>query len=273
MRAFFRWVVGCSLGVSTFIACSSASNPGFQGEGGTDPDDSDGGGGSSSGGGFSFDATNLGDLDLLVGDGNTTAADEKCKGGQYNGTFTGNYSSHLIAGIPLSVSGNVDLTLEQEGSAAMTCMLVGESTKCSDLFSLQDGTITGVANGNDAGGGYPYFCTMSGTLDCPKGLLVDGWIECTYCVGMLADGGMACQPLISGIGGGIGGTFSGPLKANYDTSTLSFTMGTWNGAEAIGLNDGGTLVDGSKPQDYIVADGGYGITAYGGSGMWNAKWQ
>ncbi|MGO9834875.1 MAG: hypothetical protein ACLP1X_11710 [Polyangiaceae bacterium] len=273
MRAFFRWVVGCSLGVSTFIACSSASNPGFQGEGGTDPDDSDGGGGSSSGGGFSFDATNLGDLDLLVGDGNTTAADEKCKGGQYNGTFTGNYSSHLIAGIPLSVSGNVDLTLEQEGSAAMTCMLVGESTKCSDLFSLQDGTITGVANGNDAGGGYPYFCTMSGTLDCPKGLLVDGWIECTYCVGMLADGGMACQPLISGIGGGIGGTFSGPLTANYDTNTLSFTMGTWNGAEAIGLNDGGTLVDGSKPQSYIVADGGYGITAYGGSGMWNAKWQ
>ena len=49
-------------------------------------------------------------------------------------------------------------------------MVEGEGLEsCSDVFPLSGGTITGVANQNmvgDAGvGGYPYYCTMTGTLD------------------------------------------------------------------------------------------------------------
>lgn len=159
-------------------------------------------------------------------------------------------------------------------------MLVGEASKCSNLFSLTNGVITGVADGTMMGdaevGGYPYFCTMTGTLDCKAKKLVGGWIQCTYCVGPLADGGMACS-LLNGVGGttGVGGHFAGPLTANYDYNTLAFVMGTWNGAEALAGNDGGSPgPDGGPPSDYLSDSGLYvGPNNYGGSGTWNAAHQ
>jgi hypothetical protein len=179
------------------------------------------------------------------------------------------------------VAGNVDLTLEQAGSPGTTCMLVGESQRedCSNVFTLQNGTITGVADalqfGDASVGGFPYFCTMTGTLDCKSKLLVGGWIQCTYCVGPLADAGTACW-LLNGVAGttGVGGHFAGPLTANYDIGTLSFVMGTWNGAEALAGNDGGSPgPDGGPISDYLSDSGLYlGPNDFGGSGTWNAAY-
>jgi hypothetical protein len=272
------WVAACG-------SSSTGFGPGGPGGGG------DGGGGGSDDTGVIFnppadDASfAFGDADMQGG-----ASSSLCKGGLYQGTFAGNYSSSLtLVGLSLMVTGNVELTLHQEGSGQQTCMLQGETTKCSDLFALQDGTISGVANGDDAGGGFPYFCTMTGTLNCAKGVLVGGWIDCTYCLGSLNDGGMSCST--GGTGGGkgggmqtgTGGQFGGPLTANYNTSTLSFVNGTWNGSEAlVGMGvwygpDGGP--DGAPVADFL-SDSGYGLgmcmlancgqTLYGGDGTWGA---
>ncbi|MGO9833755.1 MAG: hypothetical protein ACLP1X_06030 [Polyangiaceae bacterium] len=193
-----------------------------------------------------------------------------CQGGQYTGAFAGSYTSHLTGvGIPVPMTGNVNMTLEQEGSAQQTCMLFGEATKCSDLYDLQDGTIMGVADGNGAGGGFPYFCTMTGTLGCAEKELVNGWIQCTYCVGPLADSGGACSTP------GVGGQFAGTLTANYDTTTHTFIMGAWNGAEALAGNDGGSPgPDGGPPSSYLSDSGTYLAPGdFGGSGTWSATWQ
>jgi hypothetical protein len=195
-----------------------------------------------------------------------------CKGGQYGGTFSGSYTSHLTGiGFPIPVIGDVNLSLNQEGSADMTCMAEGEIPEpCNMVFSLQNGIIEGTADGL-----FPYFCTMTGTLDCKEKVLIDGWIQCTYCVGPLADGGLACD-LANGVGGttGVGGHFAGPLNANYDYNTLAFTMGTWNGAEALAGNDGGSPgPDGGPFSNYLSDSGLYlGPTDFGGSGMWNATY-
>jgi hypothetical protein len=268
-----RWIVCLALWLPAFIACASHQ------EGATFPDDSATGQSDDSG---SSGPQSVGDgsgpILNLPDSSPGTSANAACKGGHYQGTFSGSYSSHLILGIPLMVTGNVDMTLNQAGNPMMTCTFAGETEKCSDFFQVSGGTVTGVANSTMVGdamvGGYPYFCELTGTLDCKNLKLVGGWIQCTYCVGMLADGGMACSPLIAGVGGGIGGQFSGPVTANYNTSNFSFVNGTWNGAEALGNVDGGAaIVDGAPASSYIAADGGYGIGNYGGSGTWNATHQ
>jgi hypothetical protein len=198
-----------------------------------------------------------------------TDTEGPCQGGQYTGAFAGSYASHLTGvGIPIPMTGNVNITLEQEGNPQQTCMLLNEATKCSDLDNLQDGTITGVADANGAGGGFPYSCTMTGTLDCPARRLVNGWIQCTYCAGPLLDAGTGC-------GTGTGGQFAGTLTANYDTTTLTFVMGTWNGAEVLAGNDGGSPgPDGGPPSSYLSDSGMYLAPGdFGGSGTWNATWQ
>jgi hypothetical protein len=211
---------------------------------------------------FETDGTFFNDAPNLPAD-NASGA---CKGGHYGGDFGGIYSSHLtFIGIGIPVTGNVELTLNQEGSAGMMCSVHGEEISCNNVFSLQDGTIQGVADGL-----FPYFCTMTGTLDCVKKVLVDGWIECTYCIGPLVDGGGACA-LGGGNGqAGIGGYFSGPLTADYNTATLSFVNGVWNGAEALGMNDGGQPTPDGGPISMYISDAGYGIANFGGTGTWNA---
>lgn len=282
MRA--RWTILCVLAVETaFVACGTKSRTL---DNGGDDDASapataiDSGfsgssGGSSSGNVGQFQTQDGGGIGVMV-------APSPCKAGNYRGSFTGSYESNLILGIPLSVTGDVNLTLNQAGTAMMMCKVEGEGliTSCSDVFTLSGGTITGRADqlgmlGDAAIGGFPYFCTMTGTLDCANKKLVDGWIQCTYCVGDLTDGGTGCTLL--------GGHFAGPLTADYfygvDGGTgPSFgsdaAPAQWNGAESLAGNNGMMPgPDGGPISDYLIPDGGYGFGAYGGSGTWTATLQ
>jgi hypothetical protein len=203
-----------------------------------------------------------------------------CKGGHYQGTFLGLYNSHItVIGFPIPVTGDVQLDLDQAGSANQTCTPAGEiPVPCNQVFSLQNGIIEGTADkimvGDASAGGFPYFCTMTGTLDCKEKILENGWIQCTYCIGPLADGGLACE-LGNGVGGttGVGGHFAGPLKANYDYGTLAFVMGTWNGAEALAGNNGMMPgPDGGSVNNYLSDAGYFGPTDFGGNGTWGATW-
>jgi hypothetical protein len=266
----FVWVAACSSGKSNF------------------GDDADAGGGkvgsgSTSGGGAGFSSSGPSGSFTGDTDGSTTVVDSgPCKGGHYTGTFAGSYTSHLTGvGIPIPVTGNVDMDLDQQGGSDMTCHPAGEiPVPCNEVFTLSNGTITGVADQGKAGdaafGGFPYFCTMTGTLDCASRKLDEGWIQCTYCVGPLADGGMSCT-LLDGVLGttGVGGHFAGPLVANYDVSLFAFVMGTWNGAEALAGNDGGSPgPDGGIIADYLTDGSLYlGPNDFGGVGTWNATWR
>jgi hypothetical protein len=272
------WAFRVSVALTLLAACSGSSK-GFgpdQGTsssssgGGSTGDDLGGSSGSSSGGTF-----------ITTSDGSVLTGDSgPCKGGFYEGTFAGSYTSHITGvGIPIPVQGNVELTLKQAGSSGQ-CKAGGEFQSCTNVFTLKDGTITGIADAANVGdaqvGGFPYFCTMTGTLECAEKKLVDGWIQCTYCIGPLADGGMACD-LLNGVGGttGVGGHFAGPLTAGYDYKTLAFILGTWNGAEALAGNDG-TMPgpEGGVIADYLSDSGLYiGPGNFGGSGTWNAAFK
>jgi hypothetical protein len=294
MHAGWRWLFAGSLLVPVFIACGSSntalSGGGGGSSGGGDDDSGGSSSGLSSGGGMTIGSTGFHVPPADARPPVIMTADSLCKAGFYQGAFTGTYSSNLAFGFPLTVSGNVELTLDQQGSADKDCMIdiVGEgitTETCNNVFTLSGGTITGVADkagsiGDAAVGGFPYFCQLTGTLDCAKTILDNGWIECTYCIGPLADGGGACDLF--------GGRFAGPLTANYDTSTLAFTDGTWNGAESLcttdaGSNMGGTCNNGTMPgpeggpvSNYLALDGGYGLqlggvqTKFGGAGAWGA---
>jgi hypothetical protein len=223
-----------------------------------------------------------------------------CKGGFYKGNFEGLYSSGIVgvflhspdagAAINLPVLGDVQLTLDQTGDGSMTCTFEGESEKCSNFFSLQNGTISGTADGI-----FPYFCKMTGTLDCKNKRLVDGWIQCTYCVGFpIVDGGdCAINTPISE------GKFAGPLVGDYfyqspdggppsfgtaplpglldgivSTADAGRDPGTWNGAESLAGYPGTGPVPGGGTVASHLSDAGYGRIGvdndYGGYGFWNA---
>jgi hypothetical protein len=258
--------------------CGPKASSGFGDQGVASSDDA----GADSSAASTPDLGDGSSVGLHLGDAGAQGTDNgPCQGGKYEGTFVGLYTSHLTGvGIPIPVAGNVDMKLEQAGSQGQTCTFTGESESCSNFFSLRDGTITGIADGvmTDAGtiGGFPYFCTMTGTLACKEKKLLGGWIQCTYCVGPLADGGMSCS-LLDGVLGttGVGGKFAGPLTADYDYSTLSFVNGNWNGAEALAGNDGGSPgPDGGPISEYLSDSGLYlGPDDFGGSGHWNAKHQ
>jgi hypothetical protein len=249
---------------------------------------------------------------LTLGDAgvNGSGDNSMCKGGFYEGSFGGLYSSHLtVIGANIPVVGDVQLTLHQQGSGTQMCMFEGESDVCSNIFTVQGGVIKGTADGL-----FPYYCTLTGTLGCKQKKLVDGWIDCTYCVGPLNDGGMSCAIGGSGngmAGGGLtgtGGQFSGPLTADYFyTSTggdggagaidgggsgppafgtvppplganpNDYDPGAWNGAESLaGYTGMGPLPDGGTVSDYL-SDAGYGrigvANDFGGNGWWYATYQ
>jgi hypothetical protein len=279
----YRWFVLSALGVAAVIACGSKSKNGLGGGDDSTPTTTDDSGVvSSSSSGSTSSSGSVGTFHN-DSDGAVMTAPSECKAGNYGGAFTGSYSSGLIAGIPLSVMGDVNLTLNQAGDSNTMCRVEGEGFEtCSNVFTLSGGTITGVANkagmiGDATIGGFPYFCTMTGTLDCAKKILLNGWIQCTYCVGPLADGGTACTI-------NIGGHFAGPLTADYSygddagtppsfgTALTGADPGTWNGAESLAGNDG-TMPgpEGGPISDYLALDGGYGFLGkYGGAGTWNA---
>jgi hypothetical protein len=296
-------------GITAITACGAKAKAGFAGNDGNGAGADGGGSGDDSGGipnNDDPDALTLGPSSSSGGN----SADSMCKGGFYEGQFGGLYSSSLtLVGFNIPVVGDVQLTLHQQGSAGMMCTFEGESEKCSDFFQLQDGTISGTADGL-----FPYFCTMTGTLDCAKKKLLGGWINCTYCIGNLNDGGMSCQNGGTGAGNagggmtGTGGQFAGPLTSDYfynstggdggagaidgggsgppSFGTISpplggnpsdYDPGSWNGAESLaGYSGMGPLPDGGTLGDYI-SDAGYGMIGamndFGGYGWWWATWQ
>ncbi len=193
-----------------------------------------------------------------VADAAAEASGGSCHGGEYKGSLTGTYSSSLELGIPIPVTGQVDVTLDPAGR-------------------VQSGTIEGVSDtisGHDAGFAGPFFCTLAGALDCATGAF-GGWAQCTYCIGPVADGGLGCSLTAGGGTTGIGGHYAGPMTATYDPGTNAFVMGTWNAAEALAGNDGGSPgPDGGPPSNYLSDSGVYlGPGNYGGSGTWSATHQ
>jgi hypothetical protein len=197
------------------------------------------------------------------------------RAGAYTGAVLGTYTTRTATiGTLVPVSGDIAFTLGPAGSAGTTCMLGGESRDCGTLLAVQRGTIGGGLDQihEDGGyfGGFPFFCSVTGALDCASDQLVGGWMECTYCLGPLAtDGGPAC---VVGPASGVGGRFAGRLTASYDPATHAFVTGTWNGAEALAGNDGGSPgPEGGPPAGYLADSGVYlGENNFGGSGTWTA---
>jgi hypothetical protein len=232
----------------------------------TSDDTNDAGGsssGTSSGGGSSGGGSSSG---LPISSRPTSA----CKAGFYEGPVAGSYFSDTGLDA-LSVTGNIKFALSQQGSSDQMCSIeiAGEGVTtevCSNVFVISGATIEGVmANpGDGATGDVPYSCVVTGTLDCGHERLANGWMQCSYCAGPGAGDAGSCEV-------GADGRFAGPLTAAYDTTTVAFLGGTWNGAEALAGNDGGTPgPDGGPFTDYLALDGGYGDGRYGGSGGWSA---
>jgi hypothetical protein len=247
MRSFMTlaFVVPVALVVG-FVACSSKapSDPGGDAGGKPTTSASSSGGGSAASSGGVFNST---------GDGATSATD--CKGGHYSGSFAGKYTSYLtslfgLGGIPLDVTGNLDLDLDEQ-----TTMTSGELEQTT--YNIANGTISGFADKL-----FPYHCDMVGTLDCNTKQLVNGGLRnCWYCLGLFdsPDGGNCL----------IYGHFDGPLTADYDGNTFSFVNGTWNGSEEAALDDAGTLPEGGGVND---AGEYVGPGNYGGAGTWTATY-
>jgi len=155
-----RWLWAlAAIPLASVAACS-----GHRGTGLTDDSSDDGTGpGGGGGGDDSTSPSNTPGTFVDNGDGSTGPVGNSgpCKGGHYSGAFAGLYTSHLTGvGVPIPVAGNVDMTLDQQGTADMTCHPAGEiPVPCNDVFTLKDGTITGVADqlhlGDAAVGGFP----------------------------------------------------------------------------------------------------------------------
>jgi|SRR5579884_1268302 len=231
-------IAGVVVGALGFVqGCGATPSAGFDSTG------DDAGGGPASGGSVAS-GTGSSLLDdassIITGDGRAIGG---CKAGHYTGTFAGTYSSFLtFVGVPIPVTGDVELTLEQSAGG-------GEFQ-----YVISNGTVSGTADGILA----QYQCDIVGTLDCSTRTLVGGGLRnCTYCVGAFADDAGTCL--------GAAGHFEGPLTADYDVVTSSFVNGTWNGSEQI-ADDGG-IPDGA------ISDAGYGgLANYGGSGTWTAQY-
>ncbi|HEX3770551.1 MAG TPA: hypothetical protein VHV30_06800 [Polyangiaceae bacterium] len=284
-----KWFAGVSFALcatSVVVQGCSSKKGDLTGDDGTNPSSSGGDDGGSSSG-MTFGATSSSGSFSSGGSSSGTPVDPgPCKGGHYEGTFAGIYDSHItFIGIGIPVTGDVNLDLQQEGDSTTMCKIEGEIPEpCNEVYSLKNGTIDGTADqakiGDAAGiGGFPYHCDMTGTLDCQNKTLVGGWIECTYCVGPIDDGGLTCTLAV-------GGHFAGPLVAGYDTGLLAFVNGTWNGAEALctqgpdngpfSCSDGGPNSDAPEggPWQGYIQDGGYILgQTFGGSGSWNSTWK
>jgi hypothetical protein len=255
--------------VALFGACSLPHDQaGGSADASTSPASTQDAGGSSSGssssGGGSGGGSSSGSA---VSIGFTSA----CRAGFYQGTMTGSYFPDVDSGDARPIAGNVELTLDQQGTANQMCQIevTGEgitTESCNQVFTISGGKIAGVLiNPSDgAVGGLPYSCTVGGTLDCGKQQLDSGWIQCSYCDGTTPiDAGSCAAGSVVG--------FAGPLAADYDTSTFAFVNASWNGAEVLAGNSGGMPgPEGGPATDYLALDGGYGTGRYGGSGAWSA---
>jgi hypothetical protein len=129
-----------------------------------------------------------------------------CQSGHYTGLFVGLYTSPItVVGVPIPVTGNVDLTLAQSSNG--------------EFFTITNGFVTGRADILAE-----YRCNFFGTLNCTTKKLEMGRIDCKYCVGTYAADGGLCLGLES--------HFTGPVTADYDAANQAFDNATWKGKEA-----------------------------------------
>jgi hypothetical protein len=305
--AFLPLVGGTAIATAVLSAPLAGCGPKAKGDFSTGAGGDQGADAGDDGGTLSFGGSNGSGLALGEGGAGSGSNNSMCKGGFYEGSFGGLYSSHLtVIGANIPVVGDVQLTLHQMGTGTQTCTFQGESEQCSNIFSVQNGSISGTADGL-----FPYYCTLTGTLGCKQKKLVGGWINCTYCAfGPLNDGGMSCA--LGGSGGGAadggltgaGGQFAGPLTADYfynstggdggagaidgggkgppafgtvppplGANSSDYDPGAWNGAESLaGYSGMGPLPDGGTLGNYL-SDAGYGVLNFGGDGWWYATWQ
>lgn len=128
-----------------------------------------------------------------------------CQPGHYSGAFLGLYTSPItVVGVPIPVTGDVQLTLAQSTNG--------------EFFTVTNGFVTGRADILAE-----YRCGFFGTLNCTTKKLENGYIDCKYCVGAYAlDGGLCL---------GLESHFIGPLTADYNATSQAFENGTWKGKE------------------------------------------
>jgi hypothetical protein len=203
---------------------------------------------------------NLPDVPMIYQayDGDLVNAPGGCKAGHYSGAFNGVYSSFVtFIGLPLDVSGNVDLDVDESSNGEFYTISNGHVSGTATLLG-DAGDLLGDAGGG--GGGIPYWCDVVGTLNCKTKKVDNGAIKnCGYCVGIADDAGNCL---------GLEGNFEGPVTGDYDSSIHAFINGTWAANE---VTDAGGPV---MPAD--AGDGGgycmYGLFTYGGCGTWSAQY-
>jgi hypothetical protein len=116
-----------------------------------------------------------------------------CKAGHYLGAFNGIYTSPAtFVGVPVPVSGNVDLWLAESANG--------------EFFEIADGKVSGVADFV-----FPFSADLKGELNCVTSKLENGQLENGQYVAF-----------------GVTYAFSGPVDAGYDKLTSAFVNGTWN---------------------------------------------
>ena len=144
---------------------------------------------------------------------NANPAGLTCQPGHYTGIFVGLYTSPItVVGVPIPVTGNVDLTLAQSANG--------------EFFTITNGFVTGRADILAE-----YRCNFYGTLNCGTKKLEMGLIDCGYCVGAYAlDGGLCL---------GLESHFKGPVTADYNAASQAFENATWKGKE--GMSDSGVF--------------------------------
>ena len=186
-------------------------------------------------------------------DGNLVNAPGGCKAGHYSGAFNGIYSSFItFIGIPLEVSGNVDLDVDMSSNG--------------EFYTISNGHVSGFATllgdgGSNTTGGIPYWCDVVGTLNCKTKQVDNGAIKnCGYCVGIADDAGNCL---------GIEGNFEGPVTGQYDSSIHAFINGTWAANE---VSDASGPVAPADASDDSGAFCQYGLFSYGGCGSWSAEY-
>jgi hypothetical protein len=193
---------------------------------------------------------NLPDVPMIYQayDGDLVNAPGGCKAGHYSGSFNGIYSSFVtFLGIPLVVSGNVDLDVDMSNNG--------------EFFTISNGHVSGTASLTDGGGGIPYWCDVVGTLNCKTKQVDNGAIKnCGYCVGLADDAGNCL---------GLEGNFEGPVTADYDSSIHAFINGTWAANE---VTDASGPVSPADAADDSGAYCQYGLFSYGGCGTWSAQY-
>ena len=194
-------------------------------------------------------------------DGDLVNAPGGCKAGHYTGSFNGVYSSFItFIGLPLDVSGHVDLYVDESTNGEYYTISNGHVSGVATLFD--GGGLLGNGDDGGGGGGIPYSCDVVGTLNCKTKKVDNGAItNCQYCVGIADDAGNCL---------GVQGNFGGPVTGDYDSSIHAFINGTWAANE---VDESGApisaILDGSAGDSGSLCS--YGLFTYGGCGTWSAQ--